>query len=253
MLIQFASDTMYHFLLIFVRLGTALMFLPGIGEIYVTPRFRLVAALILSAATLPIIAPLLPANPGSALALGIVLVAEATTGIFIGMIGRMLQSTLHIAGMIVAFQSSLASALLFDATQGSQGSVIGNFITLVGITLLFTTDLHHVMLAGIIESYGLFAPGKFLQAGDMAEFSARTLSDGFLVAFKMASPLVVVGLCLYLIAGIASRLMPAMQVFFVIVPAQILVSFFILLLTLSSAMMWYLDFFENTMRTFLGQ
>lgn len=253
MLIQFANDTVYHFMLIFTRLGAALMFMPGIGEIYVTPRFRLIAALILSAVTLPFLSKLLPANPGSMAGLVLLLLAEATTGILIGMIGRTLQSILHMAGMIIAFQSSLATALLFDATQGSQGSMIGNFMTLVGITLLFTTDLHHLMLAGVIESYTLFAPGKFLPVEDMAEFTARTLSDGFLVAFKMASPLVVIGLCLYLVAGIASRLMPTMQVFFVIIPAQILISFFILLITFSTAMMWYLDFFQETMSTFLGQ
>ncbi len=38
--------------------------------------------------------------------------------------------------------------------------------------------------------------------------------------------------------------MPNMQVFFIIVPPQILLSFFILMLIFSGTMLWYLDFVE---------
>ena len=77
------------------------------------------------------------------------------------------------------------------------------------------------------------------------------LSDGFYVAFEMSAPLIVVGLCLYLSSGIMARLMPNMQVFFVVIPMQIMVSFSILLITLGASMMWYIGFFRDTIMTIL--
>ena len=62
---------------------------------------------------------------------------EILIGLMIGGITRILQAILHVTGMIIAFQSALASALLFDASQGSKGSVAGNFITMIGIVMIF--------------------------------------------------------------------------------------------------------------------
>ena len=248
---QITTLAIFHFFVIFSRIGTALMVFPGFGEIYVSARARLVTALMISFVMVPVLEPTLPALPGGVLPMFLVILPEIMVGLFIGGITRMLQAILHIAGMIVAFQSSLASALLFDANQGSQGSGIGNFMTLIGLTLLFVTDLHHLMLIAVADSYVLFPSGGFPPVSDMAEMASRTLSGGFLVAVKMSAPLIVTGLLLYLGAGILGRLMPNMQVFFVLIPLQAYVSFIILGLMLSAGMMWYIEHFEEVIQTFL--
>jgi len=252
MLEQITVLAIFHYFLIFCRVGAALMTLPGFGEIYVTPRSRLVLALVISFLMMPVIKPMLPPIPSGGLGLFLAITPEILIGLFIGGIGRMLQAILHIAGMIIAFQSSLAAAILFDATQGSQGSVIGNFMTIVGLTLLFAMDLHHVMLAGVAESYHVFEAAKFPITSDFAQLAAKTLSEGFLVALKISAPIIIVGLSAYLGAGIMSRLMPTMQVFFVMIPLQIYVGFIIVSFTLSAGMMWYLNHFKETMSLFFG-
>lgn len=228
------------------------MLMPGFGEIYVSPAIRLLVAMGISAVMLPIVGATLPPIPGDVLSLFLIILAEITVGLFIGAVTRILQATLHIAGMIIAFQSSLASALLFDANQGSQGSVFGNFLTLVGLTILFTSDLHHFILIGISDSYNLFSPTDFPPINDFAKFAAMAVSSGFLVAFKISAPLIVVGLLLYLGAGMMARLMPNMQVFFILIPLQIYVAFFLLMIILSSGMMWYLSYFEEMLQKIFG-
>lgn len=253
MLSEWTILTLFHFFLLFARTGAALMVLPGFGEIYITARARLIMALTISGLMAPLMAPLLPPVPPDVLGLAAAIIVESLVGLFIGGIGRMLQSILHIAGMIIAFQSSLASALLFDANQGSQGSVVGNFMTLVGVTLLFVTGMHHLMLTGIVESYQIFPAGHVPPTGDMAEMASQLLSEGFLVAVKISAPLIVVGVLLYFGAGLLGRLMPSMQVFFVLVPIQLYESFVFLLLMFSAGMLWYLQHFEDVMRNFLVQ
>ncbi len=250
MLEELATITIFHMLLVFCRLGSAMIAMPGFGEVYVSPQARLMLALAVSVAMAPLLEPHLPDLPTNTLSLFLLLFAEILIGLFIGALTRMIQAVLHIAGMIIAFQSSLAAAILFDANQGSQGSVIGNFMTLAGVTLIFTTDLHHVILGGIFDSYKLFTPGMLPPTGDLAKLATTVVSDGFLVAVKISSPLIVVGLCMYLAAGLMGRLMPNMQVFFVIIPLQIYVGFALLMITLAAGMMVYLNFFEDTISVF---
>ena len=248
----YSTLSIFHFFLIFSRLGAALMILPGYGEFYVSPRVRLTIALTISAAIFPLLSPNLPPVPETAGLAGLWLIKEALIGLLIGGMGRMVQSTLHTAGMFIAFQSSLGSAMLFDANQGSQGSVFGTFLTVMGVTLYFTTGLHHVMIEGIIASYVGFATGTLPETADMAQFTVETLSLCFSVAFKIASPLVVLGLLVYLSAGIMARLMPNMQVFFVILPAQVYLSFVFLLLGLSAGLLWYIDHFKERSNVLFG-
>jgi len=248
MLEEIAILTLFHFFLIFCRLGAAFMLFPGFGEVYVTARARLITALSISSLMTPILAPLLPAEvPSDSTIMILMIFSEILVGLFIGFITRMIQAVLHIAGMIIAFQSGLASAMLFDSTQGSQGSIFGSFMTVVGLTLIFVTDLHHLMIAGISESYNMFGAAIMPPVEDFAGFAVQTLSKGFVVAFQISSPLIIVGLLIYLSSGIMGRLMPQMQAFFVIMPLQIYISFAILAIILSAGMMRYLEFFKETL------
>ena len=251
MLEQFLVGELFTFLLIFCRIGAGAMVLPGFGELYVSPRVRLLFALAVSAVMMPVMTPHMPPPPGSPLALAVMIAAEILTGVMIGVVSRILISAMHTAGMIIAYQSSLASAMIFDITQAGQTSVIGNFLSFSALVFLFSANIHHVMFMGLFDSYSLFAPGVFLPVEDSANYIAQLISRVFLIAVQMAAPLIAVGLALYMGAGVLARLMPNMQVFFVIIPAQILLSFFILMVVISGMMLWYLRMLEEIMGGFL--
>lgn len=241
--------TVFQYFLVFCRIGSALMVMPGIGEIFVLARARLAIAVMMTLAITPVLAPELTEVPGNALSLLMLVLSEVLVGVFLGGIARMIQATLHVAGSIMAFLSGLAAAQLFDATQGSQGSVFGNFLTIIGIVLFFVMDLHHLFLRGMADSYAVFEAGHFPPMEDFALLSATKLNDVFEVAFRIAAPQLIVGLALYLCAGLMARLAPSIQVFFLMVPVQISVSFYVLLLVLPITMMWYIHHFEDSLQS----
>ena len=251
MLEQFLVTELFAFLLVFCRMGSAIMFLPGIGEQMVSARARLLFALAVSLVITPISQPYMPQVPGSPLGLGALIMVEVFVGVFVGLMARMILSAMHTAGMIIAFQSGLAAAMMFDPAAGTQGSPFGNLMTLTAIMLFFALDLHHMTIAGVADSYALFAPGMFVPVGDFAEMAASLLGAVLVVAIAFASPHLVVGLLIYLGSGILSRLMPAMHVFFVIIPLQVMLSFVLLMVTISSAMLMYMSFFEESMLSLL--
>lgn len=251
MLSQFVTAQLFAFLLVFCRLGSALMLLPGFGEAYVTPRARLMLALIFSV----LLVPVMQAVPIPNTTFGVlnIMLAEILVGIFLGALARMMIAGVHMAGSIIAYQSSLASALTNDITtfQG-QDTSLGNLLGMTAIVMLFATDMHHYMLKGLADSYTLFLPGQFPLVGDFANHATRMMSATFQTAMQMAAPSIVVGTMTYLGAGIIARLMPNIQIFFIMLPVQLLVSSCVLLITISAIMLWYMDFFRETLFSFLA-
>ncbi|MCD6034917.1 MAG: flagellar biosynthetic protein FliR [Rickettsiales bacterium] len=226
------------------------MVMPGIGESYIPPRVRLLASLTISLVLLPTLTPVLPSMPSDVPSLFLDVGGEITIGAFIGLLTRMFISVMHMAGMIIAYQSGLASAVMFDPTSESQGTTIGNFMALTAVALLMITDFHHLMLYALRDSYHVFAPGAKLPVGDMAETATATLADAFLIALQFSSPHIVIGLLLYLTAGLMSRVMPNMQVFFILMPLQILLSIFVMAVTLSGGMLWYIGHMQEQIGIF---
>ena len=249
MLEPFLVSQVFAFFLIFCRVGSGIMILPAFGETYVPPQIRLAFAFMLSLLLVPVVGKVIPPLPSTPLALTVLVASEILTGLFIGTICNILISATHVAGMIFSFQSGMSSAVIFDVTQSSQGSLIGNFMGLLALVLIFAADLHHLMLRGITDSYLVFLPGNWPPIGDFMETAARTVSDTFIIATQISTPLIVVGTLLFLGAGILSRLMPTMQVFFVLIPPQLLISFFVITTTFSGIMLWYMEFYREKLMT----
>ena len=85
-------------LLVFAQLGSAMMLLPGFGELYVPQRYRLLLALVLAVLVTPALLPGLPALAASPGQLATVLFAEIVIGVFLGSLARVLLLALETAG-----------------------------------------------------------------------------------------------------------------------------------------------------------
>lgn len=252
MLENILITNLFAFFLIFCRMGSAIMILPGFGEAYVPARVRLMLAAMFSLLLAPVI-PNLPVIPKDIFHLFNLLLAEILIGLFLGGLSRMLISAIHMAGMIIAYQSSLASAITQDLTiSQAQGTALGNLLGVSALVMLFATDLHHLILRGLADSYSLFAAGQFPQVEDFAKHAVYVLNASFQMAMKLAAPHIVIGLMIYLGAGIISRLMPNIQIFFLLMAPQLLISFFILMMCASAIMLWYMDFIKDSLAVFLA-
>lgn len=233
-------------------MGSAIMILPGFGEGYVPARARLLLAAMFSVALAPVIKSL-PPMPDNVMTLTTLLLAEIMIGLFLGGLSRMLIAAIHMAGMIIAYQSSLASALTQDlAHTQAQGTSLGNLLGVSALVLLFATDLHHLMLRGLAESYTLFHAGQFPVVADFANHATHTMDGTFHMAMQIAAPHLVIGLMIYLGAGIIARLMPNIQIFFLLMAPQLLTSFFILMISASAMMLWYMEYIKDSLGVFLS-
>lgn len=251
--LDFLPDVVAAFMLMFARLGTMVMLLPALGESTIPMRFRLTLALALTLVLYPVGAPLYPSSlVADPFRLALLLFGELLIGFAVGLCARLITSALQIAGVIMANQSGLAFALGTDiSNEGQQGALFGNFLTIVGITLIFVTDTHYLVIAALYDSFEIFPPGAQLPVGDFARNVTETVAHVFSIAIRMSAPFLVVGLVFYFGLGLLNKLMPQMQIFFIAMPATIGIGFFLLMVLMMSLMMFYLDHVQDMLGKFV--
>jgi flagellar biosynthetic protein FliR len=248
---ELVAGNVYAFLLIFSRLGSAMMSLPGVGENAIPARFRLSIALLISALVVPVVGPTLPPLPAQPMHVAFLVITEIGFGLALGIMIRLLMSAMHVAGTVIALQAGLAAAMLFDPQQGGQSAVVSSALVFMGIALVFATDLHLLGLQAAFDSYTLFPPMQAPAFGDFADTAVKLVSDGFALGMRLAAPFIVYGIVFNVALGLLNRLMPSLQIFFIMQAPQIAFSLLVLGLSLGAIGLAFTSHLEEHIAQFL--
>ena len=233
------------FVLAFARIGAMVMLMPGFGETNIPTRIKLGIALMLTLIILPLHRSAYHVELTSLTPLMVMMVQEIIIGVVLGATARVTLAALSVAGSVIAQQLGLGFVTSVDPTQGAQGALIGNFLTILGLTLLFATDMHHLVIAALNDSYRIFAPGEIMPSGDVAALATQAFTVAFKIGIQLSSPFIVFGLVFNVGLGLLARMMPQMQVYFVGVPLSILAGFLILVAVIATMMGTFLDYFGS--------
>ena len=245
--ISFLPALAAAYILTFGRVGTMVMLLPGVGEMNIPVRVRLTMALVLAAIVLPLHQKAYTIDLKELGPVLLMMGEEMLIGAMLGLTARLAISSLQIAGSVIAQQLGLGFVTAVDPTQNQQGLLVGNFLTLLGITLIFATDMHHLVIAALNDSYSLFAPGDVPLTGDMAQHITRIVTTAFRIGIQLSAPFLVFGLLFNLGLGVLSRMMPQMQVFFIGLPLSILLGLLLLVLVIGAMMGTFVGYMQGVL------
>ena len=249
----FSPEVIFNVVLLFCRVGTSFFMMPIFGEKNLPVLIRLAIAI---AATIGIFGAFegsMVDIPQNTLKSAIFIACEITSGLFIGLVCRIIISSIHTAGMSIGSSIGVSAAIMFDISQGDQSSIIGTFMNMIMIVLLLNMDLHLIFIKALSESYTNIPLGMFFKSNiNMLEILVRALSQAWQIALQIASPFIISSLIVYVGAGILSRLMPQIQIFFLMLPMQIMLGLIILSLTLPALVNWYASRHYEQLSTFLG-
>lgn len=245
------SLNIYAFLMVFLRLGTALMIMPGFMSSYVNTQVRLSVAVALSIVLMPLIAPQLPPQPRETLLFLQYIFSEIVVGLFIGLVMQILFTALNLAGFIAGQAIGFGNAQIFDPATQNQSIVIETFLSIVALTVIFLTDIHHLMLSAVIDSYALLPVSAKLPFGDLADNLSRSFNQSFVIGFKIGSPFIAFTIIFYSGIGLVSRLMPQLNIFFLSLPLQIYLGLSLLFITTPVMIIWFTKYFEDGVQQFL--
>ena len=133
-----------------------------------------------------------------------------------------------------------------------QSAVVAGFMGTVATLLLFVTNMHHLLIEAMVESYTLFQPGVAPNIGDMVHMLARQIADTFALGVQLASPFLVVSLAYYMGLGVLTRLAPQIPIFFVAMPLQIVISIVVLALSFGGIMVVFMRHVQENLQPFVG-
>jgi flagellar biosynthetic protein FliR len=138
-----------------------------------------------------------------------------------------------VAGKILDIQSGFSMGSVYDPVTRAGAPLFSTMLNLVGVTAFFGMGAHHALLRGLAFSLVQAAPGAGL-----SNLAPEPVIRQFGLMFSLGVALIVpVMLCLLLVeVGLAmiSRVLPQMNVFFVMVPVKIFAALAILALTVNT-------------------
>ena len=242
---------LFQLVLVVTRIGAALTVMPGFSGALVSMRFRLLLVIAMAVVVMPNVADAMPPQPGSPAALALLLIGEVTVGLFLGVITQALMLGVNLMGTFVGFQVGLANAMVYDPVVEQQSALLTGALANIAILVVFTTDTHHLMLRAVIESYSLFPVGQPLPMGDFTRHLGDVLTASFRIGMQMSAPVLVFGLVFHSGLGLMSRMVPAVPIFMVGQPAQILFGLSLLMIGLPTAMLLFIRTFEDGLLKFL--
>lgn len=246
MTLSLSAATIIYLLLVFCRIGGAFIMLPGISDVTTPVSVRVAFALVLSLCIAASINhPVIEKTQATQIIL--LVCSEIGIGVAIGFISKIILSAMHVLGLSISTQIGFATSMLFDPSQGSQGSSMGTAFTMLILVLLMSMDMHLILIRDLANSYNILPIGDFFDnIESFYEIFQKLISTAFITGIKMSMPFVIINIILYIAGGVISRLMPQLQIFALLMPVQIFLGLIIITLSISSILLWFAEYFAET-------
>ena len=236
--------------LVFARVGAMVMLMPGLGDDSVPPRIRLSFALLMALILTPLVEASVGPVPSSVGGMAGQVIHEILIGLMIGAVLRLFFTALSTAGEIISMQTTLSFAQSTNPSMGQSSTAVATFLSMLGLTLIMATDLHHLFIGAIVKSYDLFPFTRAVPVNDAAALALRTVADSFSLGVQLAAPVIVFSLVFNLAVGLVGRIMPAFQIFFVASPLSVILGLSLLALSLGGIAMVWSDRYRDLLSVF---
>jgi flagellar biosynthetic protein FliR len=237
--------------LVFSRLGALVMLIPGVGDQSVPARIRLSFAFLMTLMLFPLLVSRAPALPATVGAMSLLVIQEIFVGLLIGSILRMFFGTMATAGEVVSLQTTLSFSQTAAPGQAQPTVSLSAFLSILGLVLIMTTDLHHMFLSAIARSYSLFPMGRGAPVQDATALAIQTTGKSFALGLQLAAPVVVFSLIFNVATGLVGRAMPQFQVFFVATPLIVLLGLALFALSLGTIGMVWVERYRDLAGSFV--
>jgi len=219
------QNTMGTVTIVFLRIASLMAILPGFGEHSIPMRIKVGLAIALTLIAYPMVE--LGAHAIQNLSSFIYyLASEVITGLFIGLLLRLMVLALQTAGSIAAQSTSLSQIL--GNTGAEPMPAMGHFLTTGGLALLMIMGFHVQLISMIFMSYDLFPAGHIISPATLMSLGINHVNFVFFLAFGIAAPFCISALLYNVTLGAINKAMPQLMVAFVGAPAITFFGLFLL-------------------------
>ncbi len=227
-LFSFDPSVFLSFLLVFVRVSLVMFLLPFIGGTGLPSMAKGALCIVMTLAIWPNVAFPPDFFPTSVLSLSILVLGELFLGLIVSIIIRCIFSAIQTAGEIIGFQMGFSMMNIVDPLSGGSVSLISQFLYIVSILLFLALNGHLYLIKIFIQSFKFIPPGTFLINNTVVNNIFYFSSEIFVMAVKIAAPVMAIELLISLSFAIIARIAPQVNILFVGFPIKIAVGLFFL-------------------------
>jgi len=218
-------------LLVAARVGGIFIVAPVFSTSTLPIKLRAGMALVFAIGLLASVTPtVVPANVG---VLAVAVACELAIGATIGYAVRLVFVGVQIGATQVGQQMGLSMAELYRGSDEQGPATLRRFLGLLAIVVFLAVGGHREVIVALRRTFSVVPLAGFAPAEGMLAMVVAVLGASFVLALKIAAPVLITLLLVTVAMGIVQRTVPQLNMFTVGIPVRLIVGLAVLALTLS--------------------
>ncbi|MCL2025967.1 MAG: flagellar type III secretion system protein FliR [Leptospirales bacterium] len=223
------------FLLILVRMNSMFMVAPFFSSEIIPFRLKALLSFFIALIIFPVVTA-----QGYSIAISdntgvyyLMILREICIGLYIGFLVSVVFAAFQLAGQFFAVQIGFGINEVLDPLSQISVPLIGQMKNLIALLVLLAMNGHHFMIGAVYRSYELVPLIDMERAADgkLLEYMLYAFSGMFVVAMKIALPVVGAIFLVSVSLGLLAKAAPQMNIMMMGFPFKIMVAFGILLIS----------------------
>jgi flagellar biosynthesis protein FliR len=225
----------YHFqvfLLIMIRMSSMMVIAPFYSSGVIPFRIKAILSFFISMIIFPVVAEKTYHLTGDMGQYAVLVIQEVSIGIFIGFLVAVIFSSFQLAGEFFSVQIGFGITEVIDPLAQVSIPLVGQLKNLIGLLVFLAINGHHFLIMAIYRSYEL-APLMSLKpgaSGGLLKYMQYAFGGMFVIALKIALPIVATVFLISISMGILSKAAPQMNIMMLGFPLKIMVAFGVIVL-----------------------
>ncbi|RCL03158.1 MAG: flagellar biosynthetic protein FliR [Candidatus Tokpelaia sp. JSC189] len=207
-------------MLIFSRMGACLMLMPGLSSARAFIQVRLFSAIALSLIIFPLVEPRLQDIAAHMNLAGLVLaiLSELLIGALFGFLAQAFFWAVQFMANVIAMSIGYSGQPGISVIESVPEAPLANLVMLGALVIFFVTNMHLMLLRGLIASYDAIPVSLVVQPQAALVDVVDTLSSVFLTGMHIAAPFLIYAILVNFTIGLINKLTPTIPIYFISMP-----------------------------------
>lgn len=183
--------------------------------------------------------------PATLLGLAGAAVGESIFGLAMGFATTLVFQAIRMSGQLMDIQVGFSMSTEFDITGSSNTTILGNLTYLLGLLIFFLVDGHHVLIQSLLQSFDVIPLLGVNIPPEIGMFMLNLFANTFIIAIKLAAPIVIVLFLSDFTLGLIARTVPQLNIFMMGLPIKVLLGLLALTALLPGLVQIYIKAFQG--------
>ncbi len=233
---RFSENEILLFSMVLLRMSAFVVSWPVFGTELTIHQVKVLFALVLAMVIFPTLQWSAPQMAAVKSDLFLLAVREVFIGLSLGYLARMFFFAFRVAGEMVSQAMGLSAAAVFNPALGGHTTAVEQFYVALASLFYLGVNGHHMLISALVRTVEIVPVAQL--SLNVSQFTGigHMVQEVIELGLKFSAPVVVSILVVNLILGVVGKTVPQLNVLITSFPINIMVGFFLMLVTLPMLM-----------------